>query len=285
MANRRHAARPIRREVVARNSSRTVVKGKPRTTPKKDPYFSRAVGKALEVLELLRLESQPLALHQIATRVRLTKTSLFRILYTLESAGYIEKSEEGRYQPASGTGMVPTRLISRLLAVATPRLRALTREFNETTGLAFLFNNHIEVIAVVESPHIIRMGNTVGRILQPHASALGKSITAFQPEDRREQLLRSYGVTAHTPNTITDFNVLRAEFEDIRARGYSIDREETTLHGWCYGAPIFTAPDEVLASLSISFLKSRLDALGDHHRVIDAVTRTARAISEEVRRP
>ncbi len=46
------------------------------------------------------------------------------------------------------------------------------------------------------------MGNTPGGI-QPHASAIGKSIAAFQTEERREKLLRSYGIVRMTPRTIT----------------------------------------------------------------------------------
>jgi hypothetical protein len=45
-------------------------------------YFSRAVGKALEVLELLRSSSEPLSLNDISKRVRLVKSSLFRITHT-----------------------------------------------------------------------------------------------------------------------------------------------------------------------------------------------------------
>src|SRR5262249_22693493 len=178
--------------------------------------------------------------------------------------------------------LVPTRLLSTLLRVATPVMRDLTREFRETTGLAFLFDNHIEVIAVVESPQLMRMGNTVGRILQPHASALGKSITAFQDDIRRERLLRSYGVSSVTPQTITDEKEIAAEFERIRRRGYSTDIEETTPDGYCFAAPIFTSPGEVLAAVSMSTPKSRLGPKQWQDQVAEAIRRAAGAIGEGV---
>ena len=247
------------------------------------PYFSRAVSKALEALEILKGAPEPMALHQMATSVHLTKSSLLRILQTLEGAGYVERNTTGQYQlTADIRPLVPTRLLSTLLRVATPAMRDLTREFKETTGLAFLFDNHVEVIAVVESPHMMRMGNTVGRILQPHASALGKSIAAFQSDERRERLLRSYGISAFTSHTITDENELAADLQRVRLRGYSIDGEETTLGGHCFGAPIFTAPGVVLAAVSMSIPKSRLGAKQWQDQVIQAVRKAAKNIGDAV---
>ena len=257
------------------------VKAKTRRPRTATPYFSRAVSKALEALEILKRTPEPLALHKLAALLRLTKSSLLRILQTLEGAGYVERNHAGHYQLTADTRpVVPARLLSTLLRVATPVMRDLTREFRETTGLAFLFDNHIEAIAVVESPHVMRMGNTVGRILQPHASALGKCIAAFQADDRRERLLRSYGIYSFTPHTITDENEIAAEFKRVRERGYATDREETTLDGCCFGAPIFTSPKEVLASISISIPKSRLGPQAWQDQVIQAILRASKTIGD-----
>jgi DNA-binding IclR family transcriptional regulator len=254
-----------------------------RRAPKEDKYFSRAVSKALEVLEILKRSTQAQALHQLTPKVALTKSSLFRILHTLEVAGYVEKTTDGRYHISiDRRPLIPTSLLTRLLRLGTPHLKELTRHFRESTALGVLFNNHIEVMAVVESPQIIRMGNTPGRILQPHASAIGKSIAAFQTEERREHLLRSYGILRMTPKTITDETLLREEFQRIREQGYSIDNEETTIDGQCFGCPIFMGEEgEVLAAISMSLPKSRLGPAENQQSLIDGVAATARAISKE----
>jgi DNA-binding IclR family transcriptional regulator len=124
------------------------------------------------------------------------------------------------------------------------------------------------------------MGNTVGRILQPHASALGKSITAFQDDQRRERLLRSYGISSFTPQTLTDEKEIAADYERIRRRGYATDTEETTLGGCCFAAPIFTSPQEVLAAVSMSIPKSRLGSHAWQERVAQAISRAAKMIGD-----
>jgi len=143
--------------------------------------------------------------------------------------------------------------------------------------MGVLFDNHIEVVAVVESPKLIRMGNTVGRIIPPHASSIGKSIAAFQTETRTEELLRSYGLTRFTSKTITDEIELKAEFEKIRKKGVSFDREETTEMGTCVGVPIRIG-DQVLASMSLSIPNSRMPKGEELQQIVEALKAKAAEI-------
>ena len=118
------------------------------------------------------------------------------MLHTLEVSGYIERDPSGRYcVSADLRAWGREQLVTDLVDAASGPMRELSREFGETVSLAMRFENRIEVVATIESPQLIRMGNTVGRILPPHASSLGKAITAHQTEDVRERLIRSYGIT------------------------------------------------------------------------------------------
>jgi IclR family acetate operon transcriptional repressor len=152
----------------------------------------------------------------------------------------------------------------------------------ETTSLAALFDNRIEVIAVVESPQPIRMSNIVGHILPPNASSLGKAIAAFQTEERREKLLRSYGIYRFTEQTITDRMELDQEFVRVRERKFATDLEESVTDGQCFGVPIFGSGGEVTAAISVSLPKMRvLD--GEHRKaLLDALKTTADQIADDL---
>jgi len=261
-------------------SRKTTTRGKA-TREDEGQYFSRAVAKGLELLQILETAQKPLPLNQLAAAVRLTKPSAFRLLFTLEAKGYALKGDDGRYTINHDLRRsVRDRLIGDLLEAAVPRMRELTREFRETTGLAVLFESHIEVVAVVDSPQTIRMGNTVGRILQPHASSLGKCITAFQAEERREHLLRCYGVSSFTERTITDERELAGEFERIREQGFAMDRGETCLDGQCVGAPIRNGHGEVFAALSMSVPIIRVGSLEHQQKMREQVIAAAAAIGD-----
>jgi IclR family acetate operon transcriptional repressor len=253
-----------------------------RAVKKADPYFSRAIGKAFELIDGLSQSSTPLTLNQLSASVGLTKTSTFRILHTLEALGHVSKTAEGRYLIVGGHGSQrPLQRIDRMIQVSAPILERLRREFKETISLAAVFENHIEVVSTLESPQLIRMGNTVGRILPPHASSLGKAITAFQPPQIRERLLRSYGMTLFTPRTIVDETAIQEQFQLIQEREYAEDWEESTLGGCCFGAPIRRPNGYAIGALSLSMPKIHLKA-DEQPRIVNAVKRAALDIQTQL---
>lgn len=255
-----------------------------RPRQQKDKYFSKVVGKALDLLEILKRGGTPLSLNELTLQVGLAKSSVFRILHTLEVAGYLERNEAGHYILSPDVRpLVPAYLQTKLMEAAVPRMRELNRRFSETVSLAILFNNHIEVVAVEESSRLIRMGNTVGRIIPPHASSMGKSITAHQPEERRRQLLRSYGLHTFTDKTIVDENELKRELERVRSRGFSTDQEESANEGCCFGVPIFGKGEEAIGAISISIPKTRVPQGAQQKELIAALQKAAREIGEELK--
>lgn len=252
--------------------------------PQKGRYYSQAVGKALEALEHLKRTDRPLSLHELTSRLGGAKASVFRLVRTLEIAGYVSRNELGLYTLSPDVrAFIPRQLVRPLIEVAEPYIRNIVREFRETASLAALFDNHIEVVSVVESPQMIRMGNSVGRIIQPHASSLGKSITAFQPEERREHLLRSYGIYRYTPKTITDELELRAEFERIRERGYATEHEESHLQGSCFGVPVLGEDGWAVGAISISMPIMRVEGEEQEARFVAALKEAAECISSDLR--
>jgi IclR family acetate operon transcriptional repressor len=246
-------------------------------------YFSRAVGKALEVLECLHVELKPQSLNEIAQRIQLSKTSAFRILHTLETLGCVTVDARGQYVLAPGIHAVtPMQWLGKLHRLGVPYLEALSRELSETSSLAALFDNRVEVIAVVESPYAIRMSNVVGHILPPNASSLGKAITAFQSPDQRERLLRSFGTYRFTEHTITDRNDLNLEYERIRLQKCAIDREECNDGGVCFCVPIFGLNGQVSAAISSSMPKTRLKDKAHEEAIIASVRAAAEQLALEL---
>lgn len=254
-----------------------------------DKYFSKVIGKALDIIAILRSSAQPLSLNELTLRLELAKSSVFRILHTLEVSGYIHRDSAGRYAVAADLHVwAPGQLRAVLVDAALPALKDLSREFRETVSLAMRFENRVEVVATVESQHLIRMGNTVGRIVPPHASSLGKAVAAFQAEEVRDRLVRSYGIHRFTEHTVTDEIELKHEFERVRARGYSTDNEESVLEGCCFGVPILDAHGDAIAAISVSSPKTRIRDEQLQTRVVAALRRAATHVGQHMaptRRP
>ena len=64
-------------------------------------YHIPILSKALDILELLQAEDQPLALEALYQRTRISKTSVYRILKTFVHRGYVAQTENGLYRMAT----------------------------------------------------------------------------------------------------------------------------------------------------------------------------------------
>lgn len=247
-------------------------------------YFSRAVGKAIQMLELLARSSVSMSLNDLSRQTELTKSSAFRLLQTLETLHYIRRDANGHYLSSlEKSAAVSTQYLNGLVTAAREPMRKLNMEFGETVSMAVLVHNHIEVVHVIESASLIRMSNFVGRILPPHASSMGKVITAWQDAETRKRMLQTYGLTRYNENTIVDEQTIEEEYEKIRARGYSTDAEESTPGGYCFGAAIFSAPAKVEAAISLSMPKSRMPAdEAKKQHLIQALKSAAEEISKRL---
>ena len=64
-------------------------------------YHIPILSKALDILELLQAEDEPLSLEALYQRTRISKTSVYRILKTFVHRGYVAQTENGLYRLAT----------------------------------------------------------------------------------------------------------------------------------------------------------------------------------------
>lgn len=77
-----------------------------------------------------------------------------------------------------------------------------------------------------------RLSSRVGRKLPAHVTALGKSILAEYTDAEVQQRIGAGPYQQLTPRTVPDFDTLRAELEEFRKTGHSVEREQNTV-GLC----------------------------------------------------
>jgi len=216
-------------------------------------YLSTTVQKALDVLELFR-EQSILSLTEIRERLGLNKSTLFRLLYTLEQNEYLSRDENGRYSLGVSVFILGHSLTreSVLRRVATPSLVALSQRLNMTVHLGILEGTTVVILQKIESSSGIKMVSRVGAVVPPHCTGQGKTLLAFSPRQKVEEIISIHGLTRYTPNTITTANGLFEELAAIRARGYAIDNSEHEKHIKCVAVPILNEQGGIEAALSVT---------------------------------
>jgi DNA-binding IclR family transcriptional regulator len=224
-------------------------------------YHPKAVSRTLDVLDSFTDDQPELTLKTLSRTMHMPESSLFRILRTLESRGYLVQGSDGAYSLAPKLLLGRTyERAERIRQAVRPLLEGLASRFDETSSLAYLFEDHIRVLDTVESFHAIRMTNKPGRVIPAHASSLGKAITAFQSRAAVDRILEVYGLVRRTERTVVDRQVLLSEFEQIRSSGYAVDREESVVGGVCIGAAITVDGSPVVAAISTSTPIVRMSA-------------------------
>ncbi len=216
--------------------------------------------KAARVLTCLEEHGPGVTLQEAARHSGLVKSSAFRLLFTLEKLGFVQRQEPGgvyRLGPRL-LRLAATALQSRdLNRTALPFMETLLSRFQETVNLGVLDHGQVLYIQVLESPHTFRLAARAGLRSSLHSTAMGKSLLAYLPEYELNRLLEQ-GLTPLTSRTITNQQALRRELARVRKRGYAVDNQEDSDGARCVGAPVFDASKRVVAAMSISGPATRM---------------------------
>lgn len=227
-------------------------------------YIS-AIERTLRVLEAFRGQ-QNVRLADLASRTRLVKSSVFRILFTLERLGYVEKGSERRYSLSNRFSRLvsPQRAGSDLAVQAAPFMASILNRFQETVNLGVLDDGEVLYIRVMESPHVFRLAAHAGMRSPIHSTALGKCLVSHLPRPQIESILKGQPMKASTPRTIRDRAGFYREVRRVREQGYALDDQEDSQGIRCLAAPILDPAGNVVAAMSISAPAVRLGPRQDH---------------------
>lgn len=224
----------------------------------------------LRILEtVVGADSESIGVTDIASRLRLHKSTVLRLLLTLESEGYVEQDPRTReFRPRMKLFELGSAVLARteLVKVARPLLEELGTLSGEVVHLAVLDQGEVVYIDKVESQHVIQMYSRVGRRSPAHCTGVGKALLAFLPDGEVNRILHDRGLRRFTDTTVTDPAQLKEHLKEIRATGFAVDDEEHEAGIRCLAAPIYNYRGQVVASISIAapalrFTPERVDEM------------------------
>lgn len=224
-----------------------------------------------------------LSLTQIAERVHMSKTTVHRLLATLEHKRFLSRGK------ATGLYRLGLRFIEMASLVlhdvelhrwAQPYLQRLVAECGETADLSILDGSHVIYLQVVESPQRVKIAAAVGQRLPAFCTASGKALLAFLPEEQVGKILNE-NLTKYTDKTPASVSAITEGLKVTRECGYAVSEQEYESDISAVAAPLFDTDNHPIASIAIvgpSFrmTKDRLPELGK------SIREMAQVISAEV---
>lgn len=212
------------------------------------PTGTQAVDRALGLLTQVMAAPSALTFGEMQASSGLAKSTLSRLLSSLEAAGLIHRTPGGLIRP----GVALTRFAhvhqpnEELLEFAEPAMQALSDSTGETINLAVLLGPEVEQIAQIDCTFHVGGINWGNSRVPLHCSALGKAFLAYGAELPAGRLARL------TPRSVTNRNELEQQLTVIRERGWALADSELEIGLIAIAAPIFRESGDMIGALSIS---------------------------------
>jgi DNA-binding IclR family transcriptional regulator len=224
------------------------------------------VANALDLLLLLRREGKALGVTELSERAGLPKSTVHRLLTTLQSRGFVRKEDEtGKYVLGLRLFEIGMFIANQLdvRKAAANHADWFVEKYQEVVHLAVLEDSRVilldkRVPTGERSNQMIRFHLCLSS--PPHATALGKVLLAYSPPRLVDEYIAAGGLEPLTPSTITDPDEFRGELAQIRAQGYGLSLEGFEIGMSCIGAPVFDYLGRVVAAISVSAPTARIAA-------------------------
>jgi IclR family acetate operon transcriptional repressor len=213
----------------------------------------QSVGRAISILNAFSITEAQLGVTELSHRLGLHKSTVHRLLASLEKGGLVERDPRNR-KYSLGIRLIElagTMLNSRNVPqVVRPYLHYVADAVEELTYLAYLVRGEVLNVEQVPGPHLVQSVGWQGRRTPLHCTSAGKIFMAHMPEKELESVLQA-GLARLTPKTITDPADLRYELERVREQGYATSFEELEEGTNALAVPISSPNDEVIAAIGV----------------------------------
>ena len=248
-------------------------------------YIVPGLARGIDLLEALAREQRPMSAVQLAETLELPRSSVFRLIQTLQHKGLIE-SDGGRRSFSLGPGVL--RLGYQyltgqdLVQVARRELELLSERVCLSSHLAIRSDREIVYLLHVPGTAGFVSNVNAGARFPAHATPMGQILLA---QVSRKQLFELYGgvrlvpLTEQTPITL---EALAAKVARSAADGYVVSRGSVEPGGISIAAPVYNSGGDLVAAIDISCPASAFDeaALETHYLV--SVRETARRVAARI---
>lgn len=217
---------------------------------------------------------------ELAARVDLPKSTVARLLKTLEGIGAVQRiPPDGRYRIGrtvaglAGSGHTAADLAAR----ARPHLRLLAREIGEDAGLSVPDGYQVHYIAQEDAENQVQVRDWTGSLIPMYMVPSGLVMLADWPQERIDRYLERDREVS-TPFTVIEAGDIRVRLERIRGDRHVWVVEEFAEGITSVAAPVYEA-DRVVAAIHVHGPSYRFPGDRDKAEITALVSESADRMS------
>lgn len=227
---------------------------------------ARVVEQALQVLFAIAQGDQPQGVRGFAEHLGISKSTLQRILGTLQKSGLVRLDPVKQTYAFTSKSLILSASYQRdldLVSMLRPSMEAMRKLSGETITLSLAVDGYRVTIFQLDSAHDLRLTTKLGKRYPLVVGATGRALLGSMTEVDRRDAISLY---AETGVELATGEIIHIDPEEVdrRAReahdlGYAASYGEWSPGGVGLSIPIpFSAPGGEVAALSIYGVQTRL---------------------------
>lgn len=214
---------------------------------------------AAEILEYIADRGRVLP-RDLALDLKLNRSTVHRMLYTLELLNYVGKLPNGAYRLTFHLFEIGNSVphSHNLIDTARRELLQLSHDTGLTVNHGILHDDQVLYVDKATPATYLQLDRSVGESEPLHCTSVGKVLLAYCGDRVREEILARLELTSYTPHTIDSVEGLRREIETVHRQGYAVDNQELALELRCVAVPVLDGEGRIISGISISGPEYRL---------------------------
>ncbi|WP_262851480.1 IclR family transcriptional regulator domain-containing protein [Mumia quercus] len=244
----------------------------------------QSLQRGLTVIRAFDAEHARMTLSEVAKQTGLTRATARRFLHTLVDLGYTDTDgREFWLRPrVLELGYAYLSSIS-LPEIATPHLKKLTDQVNESSSVSVLDGTEIVYVARVPTRRLMTVAISVGTRFPAYATSMGRVLLAGLDRAERSRVLDDSELQALTPSTTTSRARLDEILDAVAADGFALVDQELEVGLRSIAAPIRDAHGTVIAAANISMSATQGTADEARDRLVPPLLETTAQIGRDLR--
>ena len=247
-----------------------------------DKYMVPALERGLRLLQEFGRGNATLGAPELARRLQLPRATVFRMLNTLESMGFLQRAEGGNdYRLGLSVLRLGFEFLSSmdLTELGQPVIARLCEEIRFPCNIVVRDGRSIVYVAKVTPPTPLTSSVRVGTRLPAHATLLGRilladlslpELRALYPEEHLE------GHSPNTPRTVVElFDLVQSDRERGHVAGAGFYESSIST----IAAPVRDHSGRVIAALGVTLASAQID-LARQTELVPRVCAAAAELSE-----
>ncbi len=245
-------------------------------------YFVPGLQRGLRVLEVIAAARRPMTVSEIASKLKLSRSSVFRLVYTLQLTGFLEPIEDAKVFTlgARVLNIGFAYLASKdIIEVARADLETLRNNTNVSAHLAIRDTREVLYLSCIQTRSGFLSNMNVGARIPAYATPMGWFLLSDLSNREIATLFEGQVFETLTDQTPRDLGSLSQRIAEGIGKGCIISHGIMEAGGSSIAAPVFDKSGRVVAAIDVSGPDSAFEMSELQSRYVNEVLKAAASIS------